>query len=98
MWARDPHLAASTGLARYFDFGEGPTPESLQDEGGSYRKVISYFIAHPEQADHYLVEQPKEKTASAPGASYAITICEVATTGVKPECEPERLIRLSADY
>jgi alpha,alpha-trehalase len=114
MWIRDPHLAASTGLARYFDFGEGPAPESLQDEAGSYRKVISYFIAHPEQADHYLVQQAwvqqanddkdnhNGKAPTAPGASYAITICDVATAvgadQAKPECEPERVIRLSADY
>jgi alpha,alpha-trehalase len=98
MWTRDPHLAGSTGLARYFDFGEGPPPEGLQDEGGFYRKVISYFMVHPEQADHYLVEQAKDKAAIAPGASYAITICDVAMTVAKPECEPERVIRLSADY
>src|SRR5438270_8244520 len=24
MWTRDPHLAGSTGLSRYYDFGEGP--------------------------------------------------------------------------
>ena len=98
MWTRDPHLGGSTGLARYFDFGEGPAPESLQDEGGSYRKVISYFITHPGQSDHFLVEQARDKAATAPGASYAITVCDVATTVAKPECEPERVFRLSADY
>jgi alpha,alpha-trehalase len=98
MWTRDPHLAGSTGLARYFDFGEGPPSEGLQDEGGFYRKVISYFMVHPDQADHYLVEQAKEKAATAPGSSYRITVCDVAITGAKPECEPERVIRLSADY
>ncbi len=98
MWTRDPHRAGSTGLARYFDLGEGPAPESLQDESDSYRKVISYFTTHPEQADHYLVEQAKDKAAIAPGASYAITVCDAAMTAAKPECEPERLFRLSADY
>ena len=33
-WNRDPHLAGSTGLSRYYDFGEGPPPEGLQDEAG----------------------------------------------------------------
>ncbi len=98
MWTRDPHLAGSTGLARYFDFGEGPPSEGLQDEGGFYRKVISYFMVHPEQADHYLVEQARGEAATAPGSSYAITVCDVALTVAKPECEPERVIRLSADY
>ena len=98
MWARDPHLAGSTGLARYYDFGEGPPPEGLQDEGGFYRKVISHFMVHPEQADHYLVEQAKGKAPTSPGSSYAITVCDVAMTMARPECEPERAIRLSADY
>ena len=98
MWAREPHLAGSTSLARYYDFGEGPPPEGLQDEGGFYRKVISHFMVHPEQADHYLVEQEKGKEAASPGSSYAITVCDVAMTMAKPECEPARVIRLSADY
>jgi alpha,alpha-trehalase len=98
MWAREPHLAGSTGLARYYDFGDGPPAEGLQDEGGFYRKVISHFMVHPEQADHYLVEQEKGKAPTSPGSSYAITVCDVPMTMTKPECEPERVIRLSADY
>ena len=98
MWTREPHLAGSTGLARYYDFGEGPPPEALQDEGGFYRKVISHFLVHPEQADHYLVEQEKGRAPNSPGLSYTITVCDVATTMAKPECAPPRVIRLSADY
>lgn len=98
MWTRDPHLAGSTGLARYYDFGDGPPAEGLQDEGGFYRKVVSHFMVHPEQADHYLVEQEKGKAHTSPGSSYAITVCDVSLTMARAECEPERVIRLSADY
>jgi len=98
MWIREPHLAGTTGLARYYDFGNGPPPEGLQDESGFYRKVVSYFMVHPEDADHYLVEQQKEQTADASGSSYTITVCDLATTKARPECEPERTIRLSTDY
>jgi alpha,alpha-trehalase len=98
LWTHDPHLAGSTGLARYYDFGEGPPAEGLQDEGGFYRKVISNFMVHPEQADHYLVEQDKGKAPAAPGSSYAITVCDVSVTMARGDCEPERVIRLSADY
>jgi alpha,alpha-trehalase len=98
LWTHDPHLAGSTGLARYYDFGEGPPAEGLQDEGGFYRKVISHFMVHPEQADHYLVEQEKGKAPTAPGSSYAITVCDVSVTMARSDCEPERVIRLSADY
>jgi alpha,alpha-trehalase len=98
MWTRDPHLAGSTTLARYYDFGDGPPAEGLQDEGGFYRKVVSHFMVHPDQADHYLVEQQKKQPPNAPGSSYAITVCDVAMTMARPECEPERVVRLSADY
>jgi hypothetical protein len=45
MWTHQPHLAESTGLSRYYDFGNGPAPESLQDETGLRRKVIRYFLS-----------------------------------------------------
>jgi len=98
MWTREPHLAGNTGLARYYDFGEGPPAEGLQDEGGFYRKVISHFMVHPEQADHYLVEQEEGKAATSPGSSYGIRVCDVPTIMAKADCEPQRIIRLSADY
>src|SRR5437867_1225940 len=46
MWVREPHLAGDTGLSRYFDFGEGPVPEGLQDESGYYRGVAAYYLKH----------------------------------------------------
>src|SRR5258708_22978007 len=54
MWNRDPHLAGDTGLSRYYDFGEGPPAEAVQDETGFYRKVATYFFFHPAQADNYV--------------------------------------------
>ncbi len=50
-WNREPHTAGSTGLSRYYDFGNGPAPESLKDEAGSYRKVAGYFLLHPQAAE-----------------------------------------------
>src|SRR5207253_4131915 len=44
LWTHDPHLAGSTGLSRYYDFGEGPVPEGLQDESGYYRGVVTYYL------------------------------------------------------
>ena len=56
-WNREPHLAGSTGLSRYYDFGNGPAPESLKDEAGSYRKVAGYFLLHPQTGRNYLAEE-----------------------------------------
>ena len=47
MWTRDPHLAGQTGLSRYYDFGDGPPAEAVQDESGFYRKVAQYFFCTP---------------------------------------------------
>ncbi len=98
MWTREPHLAGSTGLARYYDFGEGPPAEGLQDEGGFYRKVVSYFMVHPEQADHYLVEHEAGKAPSTPGSNYAITVCDLSNTTAQGKCEPALEVGLSPDY
>jgi len=55
-------------------------------------------MVHPEDADHYLVEQAAGQAASAPGSSYSITVCDTATTMSPPDCEPQHVVRLSADY
>src|SRR5216683_2125797 len=98
MWTRNPQLAGSTDLARYYDFGDGPPAEGLQDEGGYYRDVVTYFMLHPDQADHYLVEQKQGQAAAGEGSNYSIKACDVATTMGRPECGTQHIVRLSADY
>jgi alpha,alpha-trehalase len=93
-WIHEPHLAGSTGLSRYYDYGEGPVPEGLQDEAGHYRNVTTYFLSHPESADHYIVDS----TASDPkvGFTFTLQLCEETTVGTK--CEPYRSLSLSRDF
>jgi Trehalase len=40
LWASEPHVAGSTGLSRYYDFGNGPAPESVKDETPAGRGVF----------------------------------------------------------
>lgn len=98
MWNRDPHLAGDTGLARYYDFGNGPAPESLKDETDFYRKVADYFLLYG-QGRNYIVDMsgPKAQEATA-GSQYSLQVCDVPKTMAKPECEPAASIALSADY
>jgi alpha,alpha-trehalase len=98
MWNRDPHLAGDTGLSRYYDFGDGPPAEALQDESGFYRKVATYFFFHPEQADGYIVENLPGVTEPVAGAAYTQQVCEVSSTMARAECEKRREFKLSADY
>jgi alpha,alpha-trehalase len=101
MWAREPHLAGDTGLARYYDFGDTPAPESLKDETDHYRKVASYFLNHPEQDRGYLVRKvasAKDRTSATVGKHYSVQICDAATTMEKPACEETEEITLSKDF
>jgi len=95
-WNREPHLAGSTGLSRYYDFGNGPAPESLKDEAGSYRKVAGYFLLHPQTGRNYLAENAGD--TDSVGFQFSTQVCDAATTMAKPECEPARRISLTPDY
>lgn len=98
MWERDPHLAGDTGLSRYFDFGEGPPAEAVQDETGFYRQVATYFFFHPAQADDYIVPKGAGEKAAAAGADYSLTLCDAAATIAQPKCEKPQDFKLSSDY
>jgi alpha,alpha-trehalase len=96
-WNREPHIAGSTGLSRYFDFGSGPTPESLKDEAGVHRKVANYFLLHPQAGRDYLVENTGSSDSTV-GFQFSLQLCDGAKTMAKPECEPAKEISLSPDY
>ncbi len=102
MWTRDPHLAGQTGLSRYYDFGEGPPAEAVQDESGFYRKVAQYFFLHPAEANDYIVETKADSSpaTSQPvaGAAYSLQVCDVPLTMARAECEKAKQFKLSADY
>ncbi len=51
LWATEPHLTPATGLARYWDFGEGPAPEVVSAEKNAagkthYELVKEYYRTH----------------------------------------------------
>jgi alpha,alpha-trehalase len=98
MWTHDPHLAGETGLSRYYDFGEGPPAEAVQDETGFYRKVAGYFFFHPAQADDYILESRPGAMQSVAGAPYSLQVCDAANTMARPECDKVREFKLSSDY
>jgi len=101
MWTRDPHLAGQTGLSRYYDFGDGPPAEAVQDESGFYRKVAQYFFLHPAEADDYVVEtNPASNQSVQPvaGSPYSLQVCDVPLAMARAECEKAKQFKLSADY
>jgi len=99
MWIRAPHLAGNTGLSRYFDFGEGPAPESLKDETDHYKKVAEFFLLHLEAGPPHLVERnPGESQSLGVGSQYSLELCDMPRTMEKPKCDSFREIALSRDY
>jgi len=98
MWNREPHVAGDTGLSRYFDFGNGPAPESLKDETDFYRKVASYFLLHWEGRNYVADMSGGKSETPVAGAEYSVRVCDVPKTMAKPECEDPKNISLTADY
>ena len=95
VWTREPHLAGNTGLARYYDFGEGPALEALQDESDIYRQVAAYFLFHP-TIPAYEGEEGDVPGGRPSGAAYSVRVCGGAQG--ESSCDPERRIRLKPDY
>lgn len=75
LWTSDIHRAGGTGLARYFDIGEGPVPE-MADDSTYYSDVIRWLLAHPEVRTSYLLEAPDNPTP-AQAAQLAQTSCDI---------------------
>ncbi len=58
LWTTEAHRASDTGLARYFDFGDGPVAE-MADDDTYYQNVIAWLLAHPDVHTDYLVDGPE---------------------------------------
>ncbi|HEX4322930.1 MAG TPA: trehalase family glycosidase [Acidobacteriaceae bacterium] len=92
-WMRPEHQAGHTGLARYFDYGEGPVPE-MADDSTYYPDVIRWLVAHPGQNPGFLL-----KGSASPDADEAVRLkrssCDIAISKVcaKAEAEGYRLTR-----
>lgn len=59
LWTSSIHRAGNTGLARYYDVGEGPVPE-MADDSTYYPDVIRWLLAHPSSDPGYLISAHDE--------------------------------------
>jgi alpha,alpha-trehalase len=99
MWTREPLLAGDTGLSRYYDLGEGPSPESLKDETGHYRDVAEYFLLHRDADRNYvLLKDEKPPEHAIYGAPYQMQVCDLAKSSAKGDCSPAATVSLSGDF
>ena len=97
LWTREPHLAGTTGLSRYYDFGNGPAPESVKDETGHYRQVAAFFLGQKQDAwrDYVVPQKPDEEHV---GPLFALQVCDSANTMAQAACDSAGAATLSADY
>jgi len=97
LWTREPHLAGTTGLSRYYDFGNGPAPESVKDETGHYRQVAAFFLGQKQDAwrDYVVPQKPDEEHV---GPLFALQVCDSANTMAQGACDSAGAAALSADY
>jgi alpha,alpha-trehalase len=99
LWVSPPHLAGTTGLSRYFDFGNGPAPESVKDETGHYRQVGAYFLQQEDLGRDYIFEvTPTKPSPLVAGPLFSLQICDLAKTMAQPACDAAGSVALSADY
>jgi len=96
LWTREPHLAGTTGLSRYYDFGNGPAPESVKDETGHYRQVAAFFLGQQQDEWRNYVVPKKEQPHVGP--LFALQVCDSTKTMAQAECDPAGAASLSADY
>jgi alpha,alpha-trehalase len=97
LWVQEAHLAGSTGLSRYFDYGEGPVPELEVDQARYYRDVVSYFSSHPEQGQPFLREVDRDTVpTSATAPVFLSQVCQrnPGTT----VCTTQRAVTLTEDF
>jgi alpha,alpha-trehalase len=99
LWMMAAHRAGETQLARYYDFGEGPAPESIQDETDLYHKVAAFFLLQPD-LDHGYVVPPGERSSadSTLGSAITINTCEGTTETPGRDCDTSKTVHLSRAY
>jgi alpha,alpha-trehalase len=98
LWTREPHVAGNTGLARYFDVGEGPVPE-MGDDPHYYAQVATHLLLHPDSNYTYVVPAGSDTQPTA-GLVFTLKLCgetKIAGSDVQPCSDTEKLT-LSSDY
>jgi alpha,alpha-trehalase len=98
LWTHEPHLAGNTGLARYFDVGEGPVPE-MGDDPHYYAEVGSYLLVHSGSTYSYFATN-NGSAQTGIGPTFTFQLCgetKAADSDVQP-CAVEQKLQLSQDY
>ena len=94
-WTMPEHQAGHTGLARYFDLGEGPVPE-MADDSTYYPDVIRWLEAHPDQNAGFLLKG-SEKPSPAEEEQLKKTSCDISVSATCGRAQADGF-RLTKDF
>jgi alpha,alpha-trehalase len=94
VWTSKSHQAGDTGLARYFDYGEGPVPEFR--DAKYLKDVIRWLRAHPKDDPGYLIKA-SENPGDAEATQLKKASCDVRASKVCADAWLDGY-RLTADY
>ena len=75
-WDRPEHKAGTTGLSRYWDYGNGPVPE-MADDSTYYTDVIRWLVAHPHEGGDGFLLKAAEHPDAAEAERLKQTSCDV---------------------
>ncbi len=78
-WTRPEHRAGDTGLARYFDYGQGPVLEMR--DADYLRGVIDWLVAHPQRDPGFLITASESPDAAEAG-QLKTRSCDVTASAV----------------
>jgi alpha,alpha-trehalase len=95
-WLRPEHRAGETGLARYFDYGEGPVPE-MADDASYYTDVIQWALAHRSGDDEDYLVKASEHPDAEEARRLKETSCDVTASVVCGKAWAQGY-RLSKDF
>jgi alpha,alpha-trehalase len=93
LWTKREHTAGDTGLARYFDYGQGPVPEISETNDPYYRDVFIHLQSLPNSSE-YLKDSSKPEGTNLIGPKFTLEACEQDKVG----CSRSPVMQYTADY
>lgn len=96
MWTLPDHLAGSTRLSRFNDFGDGPVIEGLHDEISYYHDVLSYFLQQDKSSPHLVESISREDLAHPKYSRELYEPAEPSAPGTMPDAI--KYVGLTTEY